>query len=178
MPLRLTRLPFVCVLLTVLTACEKEEYPFYDGPGKRPVYVPASSLADIRNLPEQPVEQTGTIFLLNDLFFMLEQRKGIHVYSVNNAGDVQYMTFIKIPAVTDFTVNGNLLYADSWRDLLTLDISNLLSVDVLNRQTDVFSPLLFPPLYSGFFECVDETKGAVIDWEDAELENAACRTVF
>jgi len=147
-----------------------------DGPGKRPVYAPLSELNNITNSAPQPIGTTGTIFLRDTLFFMLEQKKGIHVFNVKDSSNVVALTFFKIPAVTDFSISGNRLYADSWKDLVTIDISDLYHIALLNRQKDVFDPLLYPPLYDGVFECVDESKGAVIDWEDAELENADCYT--
>ena len=46
-----------------MSSCEKEERNFYDGLGKKPVYVPLSELRDIRNEPPQPIQLSGTIFL-------------------------------------------------------------------------------------------------------------------
>ncbi|MBK8558150.1 MAG: hypothetical protein IPL65_21515 [Lewinellaceae bacterium] len=160
-----------------LAACTKEPAEGFSGTGLRPVYLPVSELSNVGNLPEQALEQTGTIFLQDSLFFILEQKKGIHVYFVKDSLNFDYLTFIKIPAISDFTVSGTRLYADSWKDLLTIDISNILQVKLLNRQTDVFSPLLSPPLYNGIFECVDESRGAVVGWETAELETVSCRTL-
>ena len=159
------------------SGCVKEEIEAYSGPGKRPVYIPVSELADIKNLTPQPIQQSGTIFLLDTLFFMLEQKKGIHVFNVKDSLNVVGLTFFEIPAVTDFTIAGNRLYADSWKDLVTIDISDLHHIREIDRQVNVFSPLLYPPLYDGIFECVDESKGAVVGWEDATLDNAYCRTV-
>lgn len=159
-----------------LAACTEKEPLGFSGAGKRPVYLPESQLSDIRNLPPQPVQQSGSIFLLDTLFFMVEFKKGIHVYRIGDSADVRELTFFNIPAVTEFSISGDRLYADSWRDLLTIDISNLYQIRLLNRQVRVIEPLLFPPQYDGFFECVEETKGAVVGWEDAELDNALCRT--
>lgn len=176
---RLKTFPIAIALLccTVWASCEKEELQAYSGTGKRPVYAPLSELTDIGNLAPQAIYQTGPIFLQDTLFFMLEQKKGIHVFNVSDSLHVASLTFFKIPAISDFTISGNRLYADSWRDLLTIDISDLYHIKVLDRQINAFSPLLYPPLYEGIFECVDESKGAVIDWEDVYLENAYCRTV-
>ncbi len=167
------------LLLTVLggSGCEKPEIEAYSGPGKRPVYLPVSALTDIKNLTPQPTQQTGTIFLQDTLFFMLEQKKGIHVFNVKDSLHVFALTFFQIPAITDFTISGNRLYADSWKDLVTIDISDLYHIREIDRQTNAFSPLLYPPLYNGIFECVDESKGAAVGWEDAILDNARCRTV-
>ena len=157
--------------------CVPEEIDTYSGTGKRPVYMSLAALDSIGNLAPQMIRQSGTIFLQDTLFFMLEQKKGIHVFSIKDSSTVSNLTFFKIPAVTDFTINGNRLYADSWRDLVTIDISDIHHISVLSRQANVFAPLLYPPFYNGIFECIDESKGAVVDWEDAYLENVRCYTV-
>ncbi len=162
--------------LCLLAGCDKDPYYFYDGPGKKPVYLPFNALLDIKNEAPQPVGLSGTIFLRDTLLFMLEQRKGIHVFNIKDSLNTQNLTFIKIPAATDFTINGTVLYADTWKDLVVIDISNLLQIKEINRIKDVISPALYPPLYSGPFECVDESKGAVVDWLDGTVEDAQCWT--
>ena len=162
--------------MLLLGSCNKEERDFYDGLGKKPVYVPLSELRDIRNELPRPITLSGTIFLQDSLLFILEQRQGIHVFSIKDSLNTVNLTFFKIPAITDFVISGSTLYADSWKDLVVIDISNLRQIRETERITDVLSPTLYPLLYNGFFECVDESKGAVIDWEDATLENARCIT--
>ena len=166
-----------CMLLFVFGGCVKEERAFYDGFGKKPVYIPLDALRDIRNEPPQGIQVSGTIFLKDTLLFILEQRKGIHVFNLKDSLNTVNLTFLKIPAITDFVVSGNLIYADSWKDLVVIDIGNLLQISEESRIEGVISPALYPPLYDGIFECVDESKGAVVDWEDATLENAKCVTI-
>ncbi len=168
----------LCVLLCVLffSACEKNEFIFFDGNGKKPVYLPFSALADIKNEAPRPIENAGTIFLKDTLFFLLDQHKGIHVFSFKDSLNTRNLTFIKIPAVTDFTVSGSFIYADSWKDLVTIDIGNLMKVREVSRIGNTIQPQLYPPLFNGPFECVDESKGAVVGWEDAYLDNVKCRT--
>jgi hypothetical protein len=166
----------VCCSAALLWSCEKQEFVFFSGPGKKPVYATLAELRDIKSESPRPITLSGTIFLRDTLLFILEQKKGIHVFSVADPGNTVALTFLSIPAITDFTLSGNRIFADSWRDLVTIDISDLLNIREIDRQTGVFTPLLSPPLFSGIFECVDESKGAVVDWVDAELENARCRT--
>ncbi len=142
--------------------------------GKKPVYIPKALLNDIKNLPPQTIQNTGTIFLSDTLFFMAEQKKGIHVFSLSDSTNPVNLTFFNIPAINDFTINGNIMYADSWTDLLTIDITNLYAIKLLKREQDVFTPVLSPPLYTGAFECADASKGAIIEWIDAEIKNARC----
>jgi hypothetical protein len=176
MPRRTALLPTLFLLLFLMSACVKEERSFFDGPGKKPVYLPLSELNDVRNEPPRPIGLSGTIFLRDTLLFVLEQRQGIHVFSIRDTANTVNLAFFKIPAVTDFTLSGNLLYADSWRDLVVIDIGDLHQIRVTDRLTGVISPTLYPLLYNGAFECVDELQGAVVDWVDAELENAQCYT--
>jgi hypothetical protein len=169
---------FLFGALLLLPSCWKEDYPAWGKvSGMRPVYLPESSLNDIRNLPPQDINNTGTIFLRDTLFFMLETGRGIHVFSVQDPTWTYPVTFFKIPAISDFTIAGERLYADSWRDLVTLDISDILAIRVIQRQPGVFQPSLFPPNYQGLFECVDLSQGAVVGWEDTEIENPRCRTI-
>lgn len=164
-------------LLALLSGgCIQTELELFNGRGKRPVYAPLSELTNIGNLPPQPIEATGTIFLRDTLFFMLEQKKGIHVFNVKDSLNTVNLTFFRIPAVTDFTLVGDRLYADSWRDLVTIDISDLFAIRVVDRRANAFIPILYPPLYRGIFECVDESRGAVVGWEDADLEDVRCAT--
>lgn len=173
------RLYLVAVALALgACACEfVRGMDFFTGVGMKPIYVPFSELNDVRNLPPQPIRQSGSIFLRDTLFFMLEQRRGIHLFSIADTLNPVALTFWKIPAVTGFTISGNRLFADSWRDLVTIDISNIYNIRVVDRQANTFEPLLFPPNYNGPFECVDESKGAVAGWEEAQIFEAKCRTI-
>lgn len=173
---------FVCLffcytMILFLGSCVKEEQTFYDGFGKKPVYIPLAELRDIRNEAPRPIQLSGTIFLKDTLLFILEQRKGIHVFNLKDTLNTVNLAFLKIPAITDFVVSGNLIYADSWKDLVVIDISNLHQISETARIQNVITPALYPLLYNGYFECVDESKGAIIDWEDATLDNAKCVTV-
>jgi len=166
----------LCLLCSLLPACEKQEKGFYDGQGKRPVYISLNELRDIRNEAPRSIELSGTIFLQDTLLFLLEQRKGIHVFNIKDTLNTINLAFFKIPAITDFVISGHLLYADSWKDLVVIDISDLQQIKEVDRITNIITPTLFPPLYNGIFECVDESKGAVVGWVDALLEDAKCQT--
>lgn len=164
------------LLLIGLTSCEKPERLFASGYGKSPVYVSEAELKDIRNELPGTVQQSGTIFLRDTLLFLLDEQRGIFVYSLADTLNTRALTFFKIPAVTDFIISGNVLYADSWRDLVVIDITDLYQIRETSRLRDVVTPALYPPNYFGIFECVDESKGAVVGWEDAWLENVRCST--
>ena len=170
-------LVYLCLMVIYLNACDKPELDLYDGPGKKPVCLPADRLGDIRSEAPQSIAASGTIFLRDTLLFMLEQYKGIHVFSLKDSIQTVNLAFIKIPAITDFTLSDHYIYADSWKDIVVVDISNLYQAHETSRLRDLLNPSMFPPLYDGYFECVDESKGAIIGWEDAVLTNAKCVTL-
>lgn len=157
-------------------SCTKSDFPFYSGSGQRPVYVDLATARMIGNEAPRPVVKGGTIVLQDTLLFQLDYGQGIHVTDVSDPTNPVALTFIHIPAITAFTLAGGYLYADNWRDLVTLDLTDLFQVVVLSRQEDVFEPLLFPPQYSGIFECVDVARGAVVGWEEADLMDVRCQT--
>ncbi len=159
-----------------LTSCIREPLLF-DGEGKKPIYLPHNQLNEIYNTAPQAVANSGPIYYRDTLFFMTELKKGIQVFNVKDTTNPVPLTFIKIPAVNDFTLSGNKLYADNWTNLVTIDITDIKNVSVLNTQPNVFKPILFPPLYNGYFECANENNGAIIDWVDTYIEKAKCQTI-
>lgn len=164
------------LLLTISIHSCVQDPLIYDGPGKKPIYLPLTQLGEIYNTAPQPVSNSGPIYYRDSLFFMTELKKGIHVFNVKDTANPIALTFIKIPAVNDFTLSGNKLYADNWTNLVTIDISDINNISVLNTQPNVFQPIYFPTLYRGYFECANEKNGAIVDWIDTELTGAKCQT--
>lgn len=166
----------ILVLMIGLAAisCERPS-AYYSGPGLSPRYIPESELGNIYNMPPQNVENAGVIYLLNDWLFMVEQKKGIHVFEVSDTSNPVNLTFIRIPAVNDFTINGNTLFADNGPNIVSIDITDIFHVQVLATIPNSFQPYLFPPLYNGPFECADPEKGVVIEWVDTMLVDARCQ---
>jgi hypothetical protein len=169
----------VLLLLPILIlSCVKEAPEDYgSGMGKKPIYIALNMLEDIKNLPSQALGETGTIFWTDTLFFILEYKKGIHVYSIADTALTLPLTFFAIPAITDFAISGNYLYADGWKDLLIIDITNIYNIQLASRTPNAFEPSTFPPLYNGTFECYDPSKGAIAGWEDVWLEHPLCITI-
>ncbi len=86
------------------------------------------SMDDIRSIPinEGPrsIENPGKIFLGNNFVLIGEEGHGIHVVSNQNRANPISEAFINIPGNKEYFVSGNYLYAESYYDLLKIDISN------------------------------------------------------
>ncbi|NJN77621.1 MAG: hypothetical protein HC803_04250 [Saprospiraceae bacterium] len=103
--------------------------------------------------------------------FVSERGEGIHVINNIDPTNPQSVKFIKIPGAMDIAIKGNILYADNYRDLVALDISDLENIRLTKRIPNLYpkQETLYPRDYNGYFECVDTEKGIVIGWLYAEF---------
>lgn len=165
-------------LLMSAAACVKPEPHRMRVSGMKPVYVSEQDFYDIRNKEQQPLKNTGTIYIWQQYFLVIEYRYGIHVYDRSDPSLPTYVTFLSIPGASDFTIAGHTLFADNSFDILSIDIQDLRNIKlntVLKGATRHYSDK--PPGYNGYFECYDPAKGHYTGWAPAELSDPQCRTL-
>ena len=63
---------------------------------------------------------------------------------MTDPADPENMGFIEIPGNVDIAIKNNTLYADSYVDLVAIDISDIENPEEVNRVEDVF-PYTLPP---------------------------------
>jgi len=145
--------------------------------GLRPVYITTEVADSVMSLPPQPISQLGKIYYKDDLIYVNERGQGVHIINNTSPEDPVRMGFIQIPGNKDIVIKGDLMYADNFSDLLTIDISDLDNVTEIDRVTGVYPPQsqAFPSYHTGYFECIDPENGFVMRWEKATLTNPACR---
>lgn len=151
--------------LTVLTiisstqiSCLKdkvtERYTIY-----RPVYsTKAEVKGAIGSSPAINISNPGKIFVKGNYVFMNEIDRGIHVIDFSNPSNPKNLAFVKIPGCVDMAVRGNFLYADLYTDLVTLDITDPLSVKVQQYQEFVFPHRIYS---NGF---IADTSKFITNW--------------
>jgi hypothetical protein len=135
-----------------------------------PVYLSWKDLrAAIKSEPAKPIAKRGKIGLRGNLLFVNEPNQGIHVFDNGDPAQPRPLAFLKIPGNVDLAVKGDVLFVDSFVDLVALDISALPAVKELNRQVDVFPYNAFQAAEPGVWYNgeVDKTKGVVIRWKEA-----------
>jgi hypothetical protein len=105
-----------------------------------PIYV---SDADLRTNPKmeaaRPLKNPGKIYFYNDFMLINEEREGVHIINNADVKSPQNIGFLKIVGNVDIAVKGGMLYADSYKDLLTIDISTITQPRLVKRTQDVFS---------------------------------------
>ncbi len=159
---------FLLLVPVLFTGCQDKIFEEYKA--NVPVYL---SYEDLRNSVKQgttrELKDPGKIYFKDNFLFINENLKGIHVIDNSDPSSPNNITFIEIPGNVDIAIQGTTLYANSWIDLVVLDISDLNNIQEVNRINDVF-PYGLPPIDNEhrIYE-VDEDKGIVVDWEVKEV---------
>ena len=127
---------FACSLL--LTSCltdecnETREFVQYD-----PVYMTTSQFrVDVKAEGERNIENPGKMYYFNDMLFINEQGKGIHIYDNTDPANPSYVTYYNIPGNFDIAIKNGLLMADNVIDLITIDISDIMNPTITSRIED------------------------------------------
>ena len=144
--------------------------------GLRPVYVTAADAEKILSLPPRSINRLGKIYYKGPYMYVNESNLGVHVFDNTNPANPVNIKFLQIPGCEDVAIKGNFLYADNVEDLITIDISDLENPLVVNRIEDIqpSTNQNAPENFSGYFECTDPSKGMVVGWESAILNNPEC----
>ena len=131
-----------------------------------PVYMNYVDLRKaVKSTAARDLEKPGKIYFKDNYIFVVEDRKGIHIIDLQNPSSPQKKGFIEIPGCVDIAIRQSTLYADSYIDLVAIDVSDLNNIREVARLKDVL-PYLVPPADNNYRMAeVDKDKGVVIDWE-------------
>jgi len=157
----------------VVTGCSDTERVW----GLSPIYL---SYADLRTpvMAEDPVDIgiTGKIYVKDNYIYINELYKGIHVIDNADPSSPQKIAFIPIPGNVDMAIKGTTLYADSYVDLVAIDIADPLNAVEVARIEDALPYLTPSPWIAEDFvagnpvETPDESIGVVVGWERKLVE--------
>jgi hypothetical protein len=155
--------PFV-LFIALLSSCMDKYTEVFTA--NTPVYMGYDELRTaVRISPSRDLVNPGKIYFKDNYLFVVEERKGIHVISLNDPANPANLTFIEIPGCIDIAIRESILYADSYIDLVALDLSDLGNIREVARVKDVL-PYVVPPVDNEYrMAGVDKEKGVVIDWE-------------
>lgn len=101
------------------------------------------SLSELRQpvssgAPRELIEP-GKLYVKDQYLFIIEVKKGIHVFDNSDPANPRAISFLSIPGNVDMAVRDNILYADSYIDLVALDISNPTAIKEVNRTETGFT---------------------------------------
>jgi len=169
----------LCMALMSLLSCRDNlETQDVQVNGMKPVYKILDASIELETKEAKAFGELGKIVSKGNYIYINERFEGIHVIDNSDPRNPITQYFWQIEGNIDFILKDDLLYADNSQDLLTIDISNPASINLLNTVKDIYQDEnegVFPPDYFGPFECVDLNKGIVVDWEMTSLLNPKCR---
>lgn len=152
-------------ILLLVTSCAEEDchysYTYYE-----PIFM---SYDEFRSLPidlQQPreLQDIGRIYFYNNYLFINERNEGIHIIDNRNPSLPRQIGFLSIKGNVDLAIADNILYADSYTDLLVINIASIQSPKLVKRIEMAFKNQIF-----GNGGYADPTHGIVVDWEAKEI---------
>jgi hypothetical protein len=169
-----TKISLLFTIIAFTTGCEDKIYETFMA--NAPVYMPYEELRSaVKQEVSRDIENPGKIYFKDDYLFINETMKGVHVLDVHDPANPEPVTFIAIPGNVDIAVKGNVLYADSYVDLVAIDVSDLNNIQEVGRSEDIF-PYVLPPYDTEHRVAeVDEEKGVVVEWELKEVRQEVKR---
>ncbi|MBN2487189.1 MAG: hypothetical protein JXB34_14540 [Bacteroidales bacterium] len=133
-----------------------------------PVYMTYGELRNsFKVAAAEDIVKPGKIYFKDNFIYVNEYQKGIHVVDNADPANPQVIKFIEIPGNVDMAIRGNMLYADSYVDLLTIDISDIENIKEVDRDTNVF-PYIIPDVEEGIVESVNQFEGVVVGYTVTE----------
>jgi len=161
-------IPIISILLILsglFSSCEDSSYREYKG--YAPVYMSYTDLrAAVKVQQNVNLENPGKIYYKDNYIFIVEELKGIHVYDNTDPSSPVKKAFVNLPGVVDISISGYILYADSFVDLVMIDVQNIDNIHEVARVKDVLPYTVTSPDDNDYpMALVDEEKGVVIDWD-------------
>ena len=154
------------ILAALFSACKDTTREFVTYQANVPVYM---SFSDFRSsfaktAPEE-ISNPGKMYFKDDYLFVNEHEKGIHVIDNSDPSKPKKVAFYKILGNVDMAIRGNILFADSYIDLVAIDISDVDNPVEKGRLKNVFPEIIPVGQVYYPYSSVDKSKGVIVDWE-------------
>ena len=157
---------FLLVLMSALTACQDRTTQLITYEANVPVYMPFNEFrASFEKSAPIEISHPGKMYFKDGYLFVNEYGKGIHVIDNRNPTNPKKVAFYEILGNVDMAIKGNILFADSYIDLLAIDITDINNPVEIDRVKNVF-PEIVPEGELWYpYAMVDKSKGVIVGWE-------------
>jgi hypothetical protein len=153
--------------------------------GYVPIYSQDLELLSIKVDTPRAMKNAGKIYVKDNLIFQNDLGFGIHVYDRSNPSSPKNIGFITLKGNMEMSIKGNFLYANSYTDLVVVDITNWRELKEIQRIKHAFipgytayanNPYVFVPLPEKgvYHECVNITMGTHVGWKKDSIYNNTC----
>jgi hypothetical protein len=162
--------PVVILMILSIVSCKDSSVEYRKYMANVPQYMSYADMRQpVKTLAASTIETAGKICIRENLLFINEKYKGIHVYDNSNPASPVNLTFIDIPGNIDLAVRGNYLFADNYVDLVVIDISNIHEAVEVARIKDIF-PYTIPEAPDNYpIANIEKDKGVIVGWQTKEV---------
>jgi len=154
------------VMMAAFTACTDRTQELITYEANVPVYMPFDEFrASFEKSAPIEISHPGKMYFKDGYLFISEYGKGIHVIDNSDPSNPEKVAFYEIMGNVDMAISGNVLFADSYVDLLSIDITDIDNPVEIDRLENVF-PEIVPEGDLWYpYAMVDKSKGVIVDWE-------------
>ncbi len=159
--------------MIVLSGCSDKVSETITYKINEPVFMSTKEFRESVIVTDEPQSITnyGKICFYNGYLYISETGKGIHIIDNRKPDHPQIIGFIELQGNADLTVRNDVLYADSYIDLVWFDIDNPGQPKLKGRLENVF-PSAIPVVdneygieYNYYFGNYDGSKGVIVGWK-------------
>lgn len=157
-------IPGLMLILLFASSCTDKVFETFKA--NAPIYLSYEQLRSaVKMTAARELNNPGKIYFKDQYIFINEKMQGVHVFDVSDPTNPQNKGFIEIPGNVDIAIKDNILYADSYVDLVSIDVSSFSKIAEVGRVQKVFPYTL--PTYDVKFPLakLDEGRGVVTGWE-------------
>jgi hypothetical protein len=152
------------ILGIALTSCEDKRLQTYMA--NVPIYMSYDELrSSFEVVTGVAMEKPGKIMFYSSYMFVNEYQKGIHVVDLSDPANPELKAFIEIPGNVDMAIRNDQLFAESYVDLLVIDISNPEQPSLAKRIEEMFEYVIPPYDYNYPLDEIDQEKGVIKEFE-------------
>ncbi len=148
----------------ILSSCEDKRLQTYMA--NVPLYLSYDELrSSFEVLDAEDMVKPGKICFYGNHMYINEYQKGIHVVDISNPENPEIKAFINVPGNVDMAIRNDLLYAESYVDLLVIDISDPEQPELSKRVEDLFEYIIPPYDYDYPLDEIDQDIGVITGYE-------------
>ncbi|NTW26357.1 MAG: hypothetical protein HGA37_16780 [Lentimicrobium sp.] len=161
---------FLFAATMLLNSCKDNTYEEITYKANVPVYMGLDEFRGaVKRTSPMSLENPGKIYFKDNYLFVNEYHKGVHIIDNSNPSSPAMVAFLEIPGNVDIAIRNNILFADSFIDLVAIDISDPSNPVEVDRIEDAFPNVLPPIDYTYPVYGLDFSKGVVIGWETKDV---------
>jgi hypothetical protein len=139
-----------------------------------PIYMSFETLrASVEPRDPHELSSPGKIYFKDNYLYINEVGKGIHVIDNSDPSHPEPKSFINIPGNFDLAIRNDILYADSYVDLVAIDISQVGAEREVTRYPNMFQS------YSNMHFYADPVRGVIADLKEVTnvtVEDTDCNS--